>query len=947
MFAVFYVSKVNFELPRLLTPAPPAVYFQNFITKKLSTEPQPLLLLSLLFDTMNIVEQVLQNIAMEEDALSKEAVPTSSPPPLPPTAANSWPSAPPQVTSSSSSTSSNPSSVHDMPPGIVTPIPQARTPQHHQSISRTVFSNGKDRTYPKSNTNSSDRDNDNKFSSNSAGIERHRQRQHQRLKYRQGGILDKTADHLERRRQRTIKATETNNTFKPDISEYSRQLKRNEPVHQRLFRVGQKNLEKKRERIIHDSKYDWESGKRLFHPKTNKTHANKASGKLFKTSNDTTSNNNNNNSNNSNNSNGRKDGGNSIIAGNRLYRNALHSRAKLREKQIAELVMQERQRHQVRMSPQSRQFARKKVERELRTVYQRLNTSGSGLLTFDELSGGMASVHINLPPSAVEENDNDKGEETLSMPDMVFWDRLTLQVDGLVDEQRQQQQQQQPRDHVDLVTFLSVTYHCLRQADPAWIPLTVVNRSLTASEVIVTWCRAWMEALAIGGKTPYGHVQPGDGRHRWKQRSQSALGTEYNDFSGGSYRERKSKLAYESPDDRECTFKPKLTKHSRELDRKRMGIATSTGGSGTGGENDAAASRVALMLMLHQRKEDKLNIEREKQLIQSMKECTFSPAIKHSSRTLRMVRKSMDDSDRNRFSGDTDHGVPAFIRLHDQHEEHRKKKYKELTSEQREWLDYCTFQPNLQLRQGELERQKNVKNEEYKHSACVKEGETGQGDTKTNDDDILANFALSNTNRMPWESAATGTTPKTTPLNSMSSSISTKAKGGVTVHELKTQTRTFFAAGVHDHTARIRNARQSKKEKERELQMMGKSTDYVQSLRMDSPPLPTEIGKKKRIDAFRKKVNTAERKKDNDKETDLTFFTPQTKGKVSIPPALRMRVQAADGGSQTIEIYAGDSPAVVAATFSNMHSLDTGKTLKLQQLIAAHMAKNQIPMSVA
>ena len=105
---------------------------------------------------MNIVEQVLKHIAMEEDVLSKEAVPTSSPPPLAPTAtaANSWPSAPPPVTSSSS-TSSNPSSVHGLPPGIVTPTPQARTPQHQQSISRTGFSsNGKNRTYSKSNTNS-------------------------------------------------------------------------------------------------------------------------------------------------------------------------------------------------------------------------------------------------------------------------------------------------------------------------------------------------------------------------------------------------------------------------------------------------------------------------------------------------------------------------------------------------------------------------------------------------------------------------------------------------------------------------------------------------------------------------------------------------------------------------------------------------------------------------
>lgn len=179
-------------------------------------------------------------------------------------------------------------------------------------------------------------------------------RQQQRLKSRQGGILDKTADHLERKRQLRKEAAQPAGTFKPDISEYSRQLKREEPVHQRLFRVGKQNLEKKRERIIHDSKYDWESGKRLFQPKTNATSrvtnrlTNRAASRATSSSAGSS----------------RSQGGagvsNSIVAGNRLYRNALHSRAKLREKQIAELVLLEQQRQKVRMSPQSRQFAQKK-----------------------------------------------------------------------------------------------------------------------------------------------------------------------------------------------------------------------------------------------------------------------------------------------------------------------------------------------------------------------------------------------------------------------------------------------------------------------------------------------------------------------------------------------------------------------------------------------------------
>ena len=81
---------------------------------------------------------------------------------------------------------------------------------------------------------------------------------------------------------------------------------------------------------------------------------------------------------------------------------------------------------------------------------------------------------------------------------------------------------------------------------------------------------------------------------------------------------------------------------------------------------------------------------------------------------------------------------------------------------------------------------------------------------------------------------------------------------------------------------------------------------------------------------------------------DMDEMLPEsTLGRVSIPPALRMRVQAADGGSQTIEIYGGDSPAVVASKFANKHMLDSSKRLKLQQLIAAHMAKNNIPISNA
>lgn len=888
----------------------------------------------------NALEKVLQSIALDD--MPVDDISSPYPNPATPTAQTpiqkmSWPSASAASTTIPKKSSST---VLGLPPGIVTPNVRS-TPTSTFTSTSTPLS--RSNTHPLSYQYQR---------------QEHQERQHQRIKSRQGGILEKTANHLAKKRQWQKKSTQPEGSFKPDISEYSRQLKRQEPVHQRLFRVGQQNLEKKRERIIHDSKYDWETGEKLFHPKTNAAPSTAATLQNTSTARDTSKIGD---GEGSGSGSGKAIGrggvvlSSSIVAGNRLYRNALHSRAKLREKQIAELVLQEQQRQKVRMSPQSRHFAQKKVERELQTVFQRLNVSGTGLLTFEELSEGMASVHINLQ-SSVSESSGGSSVSSLSMPDLLFWSELTEDENGT---------NIKTKTSVNLLTFLSATYTHLGNADPGWTPLQVCNRSLTAAEVVVTWCRAWMEALAIGGRTPYGHVIPSDGRHRWKQSSTSVLGTEYNDFSGSSYRERKQKLAYESPDDRECTFKPKLSQRSRELDRKRIGGVR----SGVGSSSSSHEARVALMLMLHQRKEDKLKLERERQALKDMEECTFSPAISQSTRTLRMVRKSMDDSDRSRFSADTNRDVPAFSRLHDRHEVHRKKKYMELTTEQRELLDYCTFQPNLQLRQEEFQSQ-----HESQHQKSMERRD--EGDMKTdeeknqqvleddnleeNDDDmLLADFDLPDTGRMPWETAATSETHS----GGSSGSTATEAKStsnarGITVRELKTQqARPFFAAGVHDHTARIRSARKKQKEKERELQMMGKSMDFTNSLRMEKPSLETNKSgtklKNKVLRGTAAKMLAANvaplltpSKSRNVIDDSDENQSSSTLGKVSIPPALRMRVRAADGGTQTIEIYAGDSPAVVARRFGTQYSLDSDKCLKLQNLIAAHMAKNDIPMNV-
>ena len=388
----------------------------------------------------NALEEVLQSIANDDQSAMDTMLIDTPPPPTTPqsetiasTPISSWPSAPssstkqplppplPQsnFTPSFNGTVSN--SVLGLPPGVVvTPDIRSRTTKQ-RSIPRSSSSSSSKRVHI--STRKETRTGP-KIQHHQHHQQRQRQeqqeRQHQRIRSRQGGILEKTADHLARKKQWRKEATEPNGTFKPDISEYSKQLKREEPVHQRLFRVAKNNLEKKRERIIHDSKYDWESGEKLFTPKTSTKYKSTSTTTTATTawreeSPATTS---------SSSTTRRSDKSStpsSIVAGNRLYRNALHSRAKLREKQIAELILQEQQRQQIRMSPQSRHFARKKVERELQTVFQRLNSAGTGLLTFEELSSGMASVHINMSSSVMEGGDS----ASLSMPDVLFWEQLT------------------------------------------------------------------------------------------------------------------------------------------------------------------------------------------------------------------------------------------------------------------------------------------------------------------------------------------------------------------------------------------------------------------------------------------------------------------------------------------------------------------------------------------
>ena len=203
---------------------------------------------------------------------------------------------------------------------------------------------------------------------------------------------------------------------------------------------------------------------------------------------------------------------------------------------------------------------------------------------------------------------------------------------------------------------------------------------------------------------------------------------------------------------------------------------------------------------------------------------------------------------------------------------------------------------------------------------------------------------------MPWESA---TPKKKKSMNSVTSPIPaspTRADAksrSISVRALKSKTPAHYASGVQDHTARIRKARQAKEAREREMALMGHSADYAKSLRMDKPKIASDKGssseKKRRGRKHNLEVLMTPRVK-MDKKTETPEAPATEPSGINIPPALRMRVQMDTGESQMLEIYAGDSPADIARNFSERHGLERSKETKLSKLIAANMAKHNIPM---
>ena len=335
-------------------------------------------------------------------------------------------------------------------------------------------------------------------------------------------IIEKTAQHIRRKQQREEEVSDPECTFSPNISRYSSQLSRTEPVHARLFRLAEESHARKQGQIFHSMHYDLDTGRKLFQPKVNTTRggdnavANSMEGEAP-----------------------------DVVAGERLHRQAVEQNIRLRRQQIAELLEQEFQSSRNKMSENSRRLARKKLERELQAVFKRLNTSGSGTLSFEEISIGMSSIVL---PQRAAGGGEDWGTQN---PDVLLWQ--ALDPNGL--------------GHVSLVQFLSFFVASLEAFPSCWSAKDAPEDLPWEADELAAACgREWINNLTTA-RVPHGHSKLGNERKQWA--SAGALITAPGTHAAVRGKKAGSRI-HITPDERECTFSPKLTQKSRQLDSTRI-----------------------------------------------------------------------------------------------------------------------------------------------------------------------------------------------------------------------------------------------------------------------------------------------------------------------------------------------------------------------------------------
>ena len=779
-------------------------------------------------------------------------------------------------------------------------------------------------------------------------------------------IVAKTEVHMYQKKIREQQALEPEGTFKPKITPYSANLQRDVPIHERLFAEGKKKLIRKATQQRRDAAYDRNDGRRLFHPKV--THPspaaqlaiNEAKGSPLATN-------------------------VSIAAGQRLYREAELSRARKRRNEAIHNITLEMRRVESKMTPKSRDLARRRLERNLQSVFIMLNKSSTGFITFEEVSDGMRETGIVLPTPSSEndgigndydDDDDDDDDDDWSMisPDVRMWDLLDVEGAG----------------KIDLIQFLDVIAPVLDAAPSMW-SLRDMEAPLTASQLILVYADGWLKWLSRGGG-PHGHHQSSNDRRRWREGiTKSAIPNRAN---MEDHHIADSRYHVHSEDVSECTFQPKINDRSRYLDRKRMKKIikklTNVVVNNNDGDDEieidideTQVSRHDLMLAQDNKRRQSLKVKQLLKEVEEMEECTFHPTTSHSSRTLQQSRRQAKESKLNAMDEEMKMLEDEFPEMEEQYtraektevfenlyrnalEQHIKWRHPVMkTTEQKEIDEHCTFKPDINNtntveskiigRIKRVEVAKNVKNQNLEERGI---------------DDALDDLG----SRLPWESAANA--QRRSPTENRKMTKKSIRSSMVLSDPLKIDTSNNYNTvpenvdtskvwGYDKHAERIRKARSDKQLRDMELEMMGrvKPGNFEESLRTNYSAKHEHIGnyaaatesfkkktsKKTMIDNIIKTPLKEGRNNSITESNNNTSFVDSLLMKnddiaavYNAEPDLVMNINIAKGEFDTINIYHGDDAGVLASNFAALHQLDSKKQGKLRELIVKNMRVHNI-----
>ena len=732
------------------------------------------------------------------------------------------------------------------------------------------------------------------------------------------GIVQKTELHNLQKKVREQEALEAQASFKPKITPYSAQLVRSQPIAERLFNEGKKLL-KRRAALQRDyATYERETGRKLFHPKV--TRPSPAAAKAIQEPRGSPV--------------GKKV---TIEAGQRLYREAELSRERKRRQMLLVAVEEGQKRAMSKMTPKSRDLARRRLERNLQAVFMKLNTSGTGNLTAQEVSEGMRSANIQLPVLSPADIEMETEESMVSL-DVRLWHLLDTKEKG----------------SVDLLEFLDVISPVVDAAKPNW-SIQDMKAPLTSTQLVLVYASKWLGSLTRDGGV-HGHVPSANSRTRWRE---AAVLSASPCKQESALVPKKDPKFHHPSDEKECTFAPQINDMSRHLDKRQTeGVLAIDDDIHTSAKaKKSGMERHDLMLHRENVRRKRMEFKRAARQQEELEECTFHPCVTHSSRTLNQSRKAalsareqpqsreeLEDVFReSRGNGSKKKGEVFESLYADAVQKSIKFRHPKLTTEEKEYQEHCTFRPMVATMEQEQMRLEDV---------AGRAEDSSEDQSNFHHEETLDNVFENLGGRMPWESVGAESSQGNVEQVKMSirSSIvnlktTSSQKDEVSLGKPK-KVDTSKLWGYNEHAERIRKARSDRVQRELEFEMMGKVApgQFEKGLRTFHK-IKENLKAEQNINVRSPRTIKEELRESENGTHFVSALSGQKKEDDAVynaEPDLVMNVNVGSGKSGVINIYRGDDPGVLASNFAALHSLNPKKQGKLREHILNNMREHDI-----